>query len=90
MNIRMFDEYNIKVKITIDDEEMNLKLITQPYVIKSRISDLSYSIDMLNGDTYTKRIGRIVRRWFNFTLKITNGASSNVKNQSMNFLIHYI
>ena len=49
MNIRMFDEYNIKVKITIDDEEMNLKLITQPYVIKSRISDLSYSIDMLNG-----------------------------------------
>ena len=40
---KMFDEENVELSISVDDETVSLHLMTVPYSIKSRISDYAHN-----------------------------------------------
>ena len=45
----MFDEYNIWMEVEIDGRSVNVKMVSYPYVIKSRISDETHDAKALQG-----------------------------------------
>ncbi len=45
----MFDKKGIQLEVEIDDEVVSLDMVSQPYAIKSRISDESHSAKSLQG-----------------------------------------
>ena len=45
----IFDEYNIWMEVEIDGRSVNVKMVSYPYVIKSRISDETHDAKALQG-----------------------------------------